>query len=79
MKYYLKVSIDFQISRKARELGTQIQQWDERNGVSEAITNGIKKAANAVEGAVKDYADKSRKNPNVRIDRFERKQLLMFE
>lgn len=72
MKQDLIVSADCQISRKARELGTQIQQWDERNGVSEAITNGIKKAANTVEGAVKEYAEKSRKNPNVKVDRFER-------
>ena len=62
-----------QISKKAQELGTQIKEWDERNGVSKAVVNGIKNTASAVEGAVKDYANKARNNPDITINNYQRR------
>ena len=53
------------MSKKAQELRHQIKEWDERNGVSQAVVDGIKRAAKTVEGVVKDYADKSRNNPEI--------------
>ena len=44
-----------------------MKEWDERNGVSRAVVNGIKVAASAVGNAVKDYANAARNNPNITV------------
>lgn len=45
-------------------MGHQIKEWDERNGVSKAIMNGLHQAATSVTNAIKGYADQSRKDLN---------------
>lgn len=43
-------------------MGHQIKAWDERNGVSKAIVNGVHQVAGQVTTAIKGMADQNRAN-----------------
>ena len=43
-------------------MGQQIKAWDERNGVSRAIVNGVHQVAGQVTTAIKGMADQNRSN-----------------
>lgn len=43
-------------------MGHQIKAWDERNGVSKAIVNGVQQVAGQVTTAIKGMAEQNRSN-----------------
>ena len=49
------------------EFGQQVKEWDERNGVSKAVVNGVKQVASSVGGAIKGFADQSRQENNYQM------------
>ncbi|KAK8791766.1 hypothetical protein WA588_002075, partial [Blastocystis sp. NMH] len=48
-----EIDNEYEIRKKAAELGHQIKDWDERNGVSKTVVSGVKQVASSIEGAIK--------------------------